>query len=106
MLSFSFEWDPRKDRANQAKHQVSFHEAQCAFLDALRVIAKDVQHSTTAEQRYYCFGKFDGGILTVRFTYRDGCIRIIGAGYWTKGRRIYEAANQVHERTPWRSKDN
>lgn len=23
-------------------------------------------------------------------TYRDECIRIIGAGYWRKGRKIYE----------------
>ncbi len=27
----SFEWDPGKDLINQAKHQVSFAEAQYAF---------------------------------------------------------------------------
>jgi hypothetical protein len=26
----------------------------------------------------------------VRFTWRDGVIRIFGAGFWRKGRRIYE----------------
>jgi hypothetical protein len=47
------------------------------------------QYSIT-ESRYYCFGKIDNEILTVRFTYRGHKIRIIGAGYWRKGRNIYE----------------
>ncbi|GHU08368.1 hypothetical protein FACS189431_4490 [Alphaproteobacteria bacterium] len=34
---------------------------------------------------------FGRGIATVRFTIRKGNIRIIGAGYWRKGNRIYEA---------------
>jgi hypothetical protein len=42
------------------------------------VIAIDNSHSQT-EDRYYCFGEVDGGILTVRFTYRTSFIRIIGA---------------------------
>ena len=32
----------------------------------------------------------DDGVLTVRFTYRRKKIRIYGAGYWRKGRKIYE----------------
>lgn len=37
------------------------------------------------------FTGFDGrGILTVRFTIRSGIIRVIGAGYWRKQRKIYE----------------
>ncbi len=98
MLSFSFEWDPRKDRLNQQKHGVSFADAQGAFLDYSRVIAEDVTHSTPTETRYFCFGEFGGGILTVRFTLRDEVIRIFGAGYWTKGKKIYEQENQVHQR--------
>src|SRR6266568_3307133 len=39
-------------------------------------------------------------ILTVRFTYREDVIRIHGAGYWRKGKRIYERENQVHGRAP------
>jgi hypothetical protein len=35
----------------------------------------------------------------VRFTYRDDVIRIFGAGYWRKGKQIYERENQIHERT-------
>jgi len=37
------------------------------------------------EKRYYCFGKVDGAIITVRFTYKGQTIRIFGAGYWRKG---------------------
>ncbi len=92
-----FEWDAAKDLANQAKHRVSFAEAQYAFDDSRRVIAEDITHSTEAERRYLCFGQYGGGVLTVRFTYRNGVIRIFGAGYWRRGLRIYEKANQVHE---------
>ena len=35
-------------------------------------------------------GRVGGRILTVRFTFREGIIRIIGAGYWRKERRVYE----------------
>jgi len=35
-------------------------------------------------------GKVHDAIMTVRFTYRDETIRIIGAGYWRKGKMIYE----------------
>ncbi|WP_416224156.1 BrnT family toxin [Thiohalophilus sp.] len=91
----SFEWDPEKDLVNQVKHGVSFSEAQIAFADPDRVIGEDTSHSH-GEKRYYCFGKVGDGILTVRFTYRHGLIRIIGAGYWRKGKQIYERENQIH----------
>ena len=90
-----FEWDTDKDRSNQAKHGVSFIVAQYAFADPKRVILEDVTHSTATEKRYFCLGQVGGGILTVRFTYRSERIRIIGAGYWRKGRRIYDEQNQV-----------
>ena len=35
-------------------------------------------------------GRVDDGVLTVRFTHRTNKIRIIGAGYWRKERKIYE----------------
>ena len=88
----SFEWDDAKDRANREKHGVSFETAQWAFLDPHRVIAEDLSHSGS-EKRYFCFGSVEGGVMTVRFTYRAGRIRIIGADYWRKGRRIYEEEN-------------
>jgi uncharacterized DUF497 family protein len=87
-----FDWDASKDRANQLKHGLSFAEAKYAFADPCRVITRDVSHSVD-EDRYYCFGLVGGGVATVRFTYRDRHIRIFGAGYWRKGRRVYEHEN-------------
>ncbi len=88
-----FEWDEQKALENQHKHGVSFYEAQKAFLDEHRVIAEDLAHSHN-EKRYYCFGKIDSHVMTVRFTYRSHKIRIIGAGYWRKGRKLYEQTKE------------
>ncbi|MBI2985956.1 MAG: BrnT family toxin [Deltaproteobacteria bacterium] len=95
MSTARFEWDANKDLENRDKHGVSFAKAQYAFADPRRVIAEDLSHSGR-EKRYYCFGKVGGGILTVRFAYRAGVIRIFGAGYWRKGKAIYERENKIH----------
>lgn len=88
----SFEWDPVKNQTNQEKHGVSFDLAQFAFADPNRVILEDLEHSED-EKRYFCLGEVAEGILTVRFTVRAKTIRIFGAGYWRKGRKIYEEQN-------------
>jgi uncharacterized DUF497 family protein len=88
----TFEWDDAKDRANREKHSVSFKMAQHAFLDPRRVIVPDLSHSGQ-EPRYFCFGWVEDGVMTVRFTWRNGVIRIIGAGYWHKGKKAYEEEN-------------
>lgn len=92
MKKTHFEWDEAKDKENQAKHDVPFSLAQRAFLDPHRIIVEDVEHSTE-EDRLYCVGRVGEGIMTVRFTYRGSVIRIYGAGYWRKGRKIYEEQN-------------
>jgi len=91
-----FEWDDNKDAINCEKHGVSFALAQHAFTDSQRVILEDITHGQD-ETRYYCLGKVAEAIMTVRFTYRRGVIRIFGAGYWRKGTaQIYEEQNQIH----------
>jgi uncharacterized protein len=95
MSKTHFEWDSKKDQENQQKHGISFAAAQYAFADSYRIIAEDVSHSDS-EKRYYCFGKVREGVLTVRFTYRNNVIRIFGAGYWRKGKAIYERENKIH----------
>lgn len=90
IVSMSFEWDERKNLVNISKHGLSFYIAQDAFFDKNRLILEDGKHSTH-EKRYFCIGKTsDGGIATVRFTIRNNQIRIIGAGYWRKGKNLYE----------------
>jgi hypothetical protein len=83
-----FDWDPAKDAENQRKHGVSFFEAQRAFLDPYRLVARDREHSRN-ESRFFCFGRVAGHVMTVRFTLRDGRVRRFGAGYRRKGRKIY-----------------
>ncbi len=95
-MTSSFEWNSDKDADNQRPHGVSFTLAQQAFLDPQRVFARELAHSEE-EERFYCFGCVEEGILTVRFTYRKNAIRIIGAGYWRKGKRIYEQENKIHK---------
>ena len=87
-----FEWDETKNQENQKKHGISFEIAQYAFADENRIILEDLSHSDS-EKRYYCIGKIGEGIITVRFTYRRNVIRIFGAGYWRKGKKIYEEEN-------------
>ena len=90
-----FEWDSAKDELNQRKHGISFAMAQLAFLDPYRVILEDLEHGDD-EKRFYCLGRVSDEIMTVRFTYRKNKIRIIGAGYWRKGKKIYEKENKIH----------
>lgn len=85
----TFEWDENKNRENRDKHTVSFNEAQYAFFDKQRIILKDEKHSQK-ENRYFCIGKTENGIVTVRFTMRKENIRIFGAGFWRTGRNLYE----------------
>ena len=94
MAKYRFEWDDAKDAINQKQHGVAFVDAQEAFYDENRVIARDDLHSRE-EERLFCIGKKAKGILTVRFTVRGHTIRIIGAGNWRKWRKLYEKTGQV-----------
>jgi uncharacterized protein len=92
----TFEWDAAKDAANLRKHGVRFADAQYAFADRHRLVLRDLAHGQRG-RRYYCIGRMGGGVLTVRFTLRDGKIRIFGAGYWRQGRKLYEKTNPLRE---------
>jgi uncharacterized DUF497 family protein len=58
------------------------------------VIIEDVAHSEK-ERRYFAYGKVKGEVMTVRFTMRGEVVRIFGAAYWRKGRKIYEKENAL-----------
>jgi uncharacterized DUF497 family protein len=85
----SFVWDEEKETDNIRKHGVDFTVATRAFKDTNRKVYTDSKHKKH-EERFFCIGKVEGKIVTVRFTYRHGKIRIFGAGYWRKGRWYYE----------------
>lgn len=84
-----FECDPEKEKSNAAKHGVDFSTVPAAFNDPDRKLRASPGRSDT-EARFQCSG-FDGrGILTFTFTLRAGAVRIINAGYWRKGKHLYE----------------
>ena len=89
-----FEWDSKKEAENCKKHGLSFAIAVQAFYDEFRIITGDPTHSVD-EQRFFCYGFAGGDVATVRFTHRNGKIRIIGAAYWRKGKKIYAQKNNI-----------
>lgn len=90
-----FEWDFEKEQKNIIKHNIDFIFSTKAFLDPNRVILLDLKNSKM-EDRFYCLGKIENEIITVRFTMRGNLIRIIGAGYWRKGKKIYEKERSIY----------
>jgi uncharacterized protein len=86
-----FEWDERKDVANQKKHGVSFFEASEVFADDLSSCVPDPDHSDE-EERFLLFGvTLKGNFLVVSFTERVETIRIISARPMTRlERNAYE----------------
>ncbi len=78
-MDLRFEWDTKKDRANQKKHGVSFAEAKSAFSDERGLVIDDPEHSEE-EDRFVLLGMSAAlRVLVVCHCYRgDGdVIRII-----------------------------
>ena len=76
-----FEWDARKDAANQRKHGVSFQEASAAFSDEHGLLMEDPEHSDE-EDRFVLLGMSHRlRLLVVCHCFRksDEVIRIISA---------------------------
>lgn len=55
MDDLRYQWDERKNRANQRKHGVAFEEARTAFLDENARRVSDPDHSI-GEDRYILVG--------------------------------------------------
>ena len=81
MEDLRYEWDERKNRANQRKHGVPFEEARTAFLDDYARRVSDPDHSI-GEDRYILVGlSIQLRLLVVCHCYRESerVIRIISA---------------------------
>ena len=68
-----FEWDDDKNKANQAKHKISFEEAQAIFSDP-RAYEFDAK---TEEPRTLIIGMISGKLWAVVYTTRGENKRII-----------------------------
>ena len=76
-----FEWDERKNIANQRKHGVSFSEARTIFADGNATEFFDLDHSKS-EERFILWGVSDcARVLIVSYCYRKdySIIRVISA---------------------------
>jgi hypothetical protein len=81
MDDLRYEWDERKNRANQRKHGVAFEEARTTFLDENARRVSDLDHSIR-EDRYILVGlSIQLRLLVVCHSFRESeqVIRIISA---------------------------
>jgi uncharacterized DUF497 family protein len=93
-----FVWDDKKNRRNQAKHNISFETAQLAFTDpfALSILDRVVD----GEERWQTLGSIaDAVVVLVAHTVEEAegeeVIQIISARKATRREReIYESQGQ------------
>jgi uncharacterized DUF497 family protein len=78
-MSFEFEWDDAKAKANLKKHGVAFVEALTVFVDPLARIFDDPDHSATEVREMIVGYSTKPRLLVVGFTERSGRVRLIHA---------------------------
>ena len=97
MADITFEWDPRKSRANFKKHGITFAEAESAFFDEGGLLIEDPEHSDE-EERFLLLGLSSTlRELVVSHCYRQagGVIRIISARKATpRERQLYRSKSR------------
>ena len=94
-MTLRFDWDPRKDAANESKHGVSFEEAATVFRDEQALQFYDPDHSD-ADDRFILLGlsaKLRMVVVCHCFRENEEVVRIISA----------RKANRIETTTYWRS---
>lgn len=81
-----FEWDEEKNRANIAKHGVTFRQASQVF--GGHVVSRRDDRRDYGEDRWIAIGRSGILILTVVYTVRAGNIRIISAWRANRQQRV------------------
>ncbi|MBI5614619.1 BrnT family toxin [Candidatus Gottesmanbacteria bacterium] len=96
----SFEWDEGNAEKSVLKHKVINSEAEQIFRSVPVIFFEDPKHSGQ-EKRYMIWGETETGRrLTVIFTIRKKCVRIISArDMHTKERRQYETEKTKNDST-------
>ena len=72
-----FEWDPRKNRANVLKHDISFENARRAFSGPM--LHRIDKRRNYGEVRWLGLGRINDVVVMIAFTMRSGKVRIISA---------------------------
>ena len=97
--SVRFQWDQKKDEANQQKHGLSFDKAEELFTSDDYLEIHDEEHSVD-EDRFIAIGAIRVGIIVVVFTEREeDIIRILSARKATKkeARLFYQYLGAIHD---------
>ena len=87
-----FEWDEEKDKTNEKKHCISFHETTIFFSDSYSLTIHDPLHSED-EDRFIIIGSsMKNRLVVVVHSERGNKIRIISARKATRKERLqYES---------------
>ena len=74
---------------------MSFEQAVLAFEDAFALVEQDVSEDY-GEDRFILIGRALEGLLTIVYTEREGCVRIVSAreAYGYERRNYYRAAHE------------
>jgi uncharacterized DUF497 family protein len=98
MEAMRFEWDPAKNRANKAKHGITFEQASQLFSGGEDYLEIYDEVNSTDEDRFIAVGPIARGIVVVVFTERlENVIRILSARMATRN-------EQDQYRSYWREK--
>jgi uncharacterized protein len=90
-MPLQFEWDPKKAKANEAKHRVSFEEAITVFADPLARIFEDPEHSESEQREIIIGHSVQQHLILVSFIEIDENVRLLSARKATRTeRRDYE----------------
>ena len=96
MMMPRFDWDERKNRANQRKHGVTFEDALTVFADENAMRFPDPDHSVD-ENRFILLGiSYSLRVLVISHCYRENpaTVRIISA----------RKADKMEETDYWRGR--
>lgn len=80
-----FQWDIAKSASNEIKHGISFLQAAQIFRQP--IVRKIDRRRDYGEPRFVALGSYDGEVLCVVYTERDGDIRLISARKANKDER-------------------
>jgi len=78
-MSLEFEWDPKKAKANHARHGIDFEEALTVFRDPLARIFEDEEHSIDEEREIIIGHSLKERLIVACFTVHGERIRLISA---------------------------
>ena len=97
MPEITFEWDERKNKANQQKHGVSFEEARSVFFDDRAVEFYDNEHSEWEDRLLILGVSVRLRLLMICHCVREerNVIRIISARKATKNEQKYYPGDQL-----------